>query len=90
MTGLTGVVQVAAGDAHTCALLSDGTVRCWGLNTSSQLGNSVGAVSLTPVAVSGLSNVVMISAGGRQSCAVLVDGASSATQRRMSSLFLML
>ena len=28
--GLADVVQIAAGAAHTCARLGDGTVRCWG------------------------------------------------------------
>lgn len=35
---LTGVRQVAVGDHHTCALRTDGTVWCWGSNTSGQLG----------------------------------------------------
>jgi alpha-tubulin suppressor-like RCC1 family protein len=31
-------LQVAAGTRHSCALLDDGTVECWGLNESGQLG----------------------------------------------------
>ena len=31
-------VQVVAGTNHSCALLDDGTVKCWGLNASGQLG----------------------------------------------------
>jgi alpha-tubulin suppressor-like RCC1 family protein len=30
--------QITAGDGHTCALLSDSSVRCWGRNANGQLG----------------------------------------------------
>jgi len=30
--------EVACGGSHACALLDDGTVKCWGLNSSGQLG----------------------------------------------------
>ena len=32
------VVQIAAGGAHTCALVEDGDVRCWGRGTEGALG----------------------------------------------------
>lgn len=35
---LTGVIQVATGSSHSCALLAGGRVRCWGAGTSGQLG----------------------------------------------------
>lgn len=40
---LTGVTALVAGDSHTCALLSSGSVRCWGLNARGQLGTSGGS-----------------------------------------------
>lgn len=33
------VTQIALGGRHSCALLVDGTVRCWGLNVKGQLGS---------------------------------------------------
>ena len=65
---------VDAGASHTCALLADGTARCWGAGASGRLGNGSTANHSTPVTVSGLTGAVAISAGGSHSCAVLVGG----------------
>jgi cysteine-rich repeat protein len=35
---LPPAVSIAAGGAHTCAVFEDGDLRCWGFNTSGQLG----------------------------------------------------
>jgi alpha-tubulin suppressor-like RCC1 family protein len=81
VTGLTGVVAVAAGQDHGVALLSDGTVKAWGDNSSGQLGNGVtGGNSPVPVTVVGpggvgvLSNVKAVAAGDNYTIALLNDG----------------
>lgn len=38
--GISDVVKLAAGERFTCALRSNKTVKCWGLNTYGQLGNN--------------------------------------------------
>lgn len=75
VTGLPGAAtSIAAGVAHTCALLQDGRVFCWGGNENSQLGDGTAEERLTPVAVSGLAaNVLSLNAGGYHNC-VLVTG----------------
>jgi alpha-tubulin suppressor-like RCC1 family protein len=50
----TGVASLAAGGAHTCAVLVSGAVRCWGWNVSGQLGNGTQVDNATPVDVLGL------------------------------------
>ena len=39
VTGLSTATQLAAGDIHTCARLTDRTLRCWGNGGAGQLGN---------------------------------------------------
>ena len=67
-------VSVSAGYMHTCALLSDGTVQCWGDNYSGQLGDGSTATSYAPVPVSGLSDARAIAAGGDHTCALIAGG----------------
>lgn len=74
VTGLAAVKQLALGYDHSCALLSDKTVRCWGYNASGQVGDGTTTDRWSPVAVSGLGDVVAISAGAHHTCAVLSSG----------------
>ncbi len=65
--------QVDAGFAHTCALMSDGTIYCWGSNNGGQLGNGTATDTNTPVPVAGITNATSITAGGYHTCATLTD-----------------
>jgi alpha-tubulin suppressor-like RCC1 family protein len=70
-------IQIVAGGTHTCALLSDGMVRCWGEGGSGQLGNGSSSYSAKPVLVSGLANVAFIAAGTSNTCAISASGTIS-------------
>ena len=59
--------------ANTCALVTDGTVRCWGANGGA-LGNGTLRNSVVPVTVTGIDTATGIAVGGGQACAVLADG----------------
>ncbi len=67
---LTNVVAISAGAAHTCALLGDNTVWCWGLNTSGQLGNGSTMTSLVAVPT-GLKNIATLGTSvANHTCAI--------------------
>ena len=42
---------IAAGDHHTCAVLTEGSVLCWGLNSNGQLGTGDRVGAQQPTAV---------------------------------------
>lgn len=71
-----GVVAVAAGSEHTCALTDAGAVKCWGRNHRGQLG-AHGDNSAVPVDVMGMDgDVLAIGAGEFHTCAVKTDGST--------------
>ena len=83
-TGRT-VVAITAGGAHTCALLDDASVKCWGYNgngslglgdtasrgdAAGEMGDNLPAVALGSTA----RTAVAITAGGYHTCALLDNG----------------
>jgi alpha-tubulin suppressor-like RCC1 family protein len=86
--GLTsGVVAIAAGGYHACAVRSTGQVVCWGDNSAGQCGTgALGNEYRSPTAVSNLSTATQIASGEYHTCvrtsagAVLCWGANTSGQ----------
>ncbi|UTX51066.1 hypothetical protein KI440_02565 [Candidatus Saccharibacteria bacterium TM7i] len=74
----TTIRQLTAGGSHTCALASDNKAYCWGLGTSSQLGDGTMTNKSSPVAVlqgaipDGVA-IGQLTAGGSHTCALASD-----------------
>ncbi len=71
---LTDVTAVAIGGAHTCAIVADGGLWCWGNNNQGQLGFTSAETSVPdPTRVTALEAVVEVALGSSHSCARLSD-----------------
>ncbi len=74
------ITQIAAGLGHYCVVFQDGTLRCWGTNSSGELGlghtNHIGddPGEMPPPIVNVGGNVVQLSLGHFMSCALLDTG----------------
>jgi cysteine-rich repeat protein len=76
----TQILQVDAGEQHTCVLIEGGRIRCWGRGEFGQLGhgnpNNIGddeyPSDVADVALPGPATA--ISLGGQHTCALLQDG----------------
>ncbi len=73
---LPTAASISVGSQHTCALTTDGEVKCWGANYYGQLGNDSFVESPTPVDVQGFTDevVIAVSAGYAHTCAVTLAG----------------
>ena len=78
-TPLTGATQITAGSNYTCVRLNTGQARCWGSNTSGQLGRGNNDSRNRPVIVKNaagtgpLTGVTQLSAGASTTCARMSD-----------------
>jgi len=86
VSGVTGLspaataVSVSTSNNHSCALMANGTVQCWGNNSAGQLGDGTTDNSPVPATVAGITGLTLgttavnVSAGAFHSCAVMADG----------------
>jgi alpha-tubulin suppressor-like RCC1 family protein len=66
---LRSVVQITAGESHTCARNADSTLACWGGNGAGEVGNGTVQPARTPSTVTGIGGVLQVGAGRGFSCA---------------------
>lgn len=70
------IQQIMGGINHACALTTGGGVKCWGQNSTGQVGDGTSTNRASPVDVTGLtSGVVQIAIAGDHSCALTSGGA---------------
>jgi alpha-tubulin suppressor-like RCC1 family protein len=76
IAGISNALDVAVGvqDTPRCALIADGSIKCWGPNDGGQLGNGNTTLAKDPVRVVGISNAKQVAAGQNFACALLDDG----------------
>lgn len=67
------VVGIALGVNVSCAAMATGTAKCWGQNSSGQLGDGTMVDRATPTTVSGITGVTGVTVGSSHACVVLTD-----------------
>ena len=74
------ILQMSAGKSHTCALLEDTSIMCWGLNSSFQVNDektlTFPTPQLAPPAFQQLKTT-QIALGGEHSCARFPEGTAA-------------
>lgn len=74
VVGIADATALSAGDDFSCAVIDDGSVRCWGFNLSGQIGDGTTLnIAMESREVIGLRTAVDVAAGGNHACALLAD-----------------
>jgi len=68
-TGRSPITMLALGWSHSCALVEDGGIYCWGANNRGQLGDIGDGERGVPTRVPGLGTMDAVWAGGEMTCA---------------------
>jgi hypothetical protein len=71
---VAGITAITAGTHHTCALLMNRTMQCWGDDSAGQLGRGGNSPINSVPAPIGLNTIVSIAAGARHTCAAIGTG----------------
>jgi alpha-tubulin suppressor-like RCC1 family protein len=81
VSGLSsGVSYMMTSVAHTCAVKTNGSLYCWGLNDNGQVGDNTSTQRNSPVQVitapnTPIADVIQVSGGWKHTCAIKVGGA---------------
>ncbi|WP_437996062.1 hypothetical protein WMF26_33430 [Sorangium sp. So ce185] len=71
----TVATSISSARSHTCAVLTDGAVACWGAGNSGQLGDGEAMNALSPVRAKELAGATQVAVGGSHTCAVTTSHA---------------
>ena len=71
---IVGIRDLGAGENHTCATRTDGSLWCWGLNGEGQLGDGTTVDRYVPTRVGTGTNWRSASGGRAHTCATKTDG----------------
>ncbi|WP_413577125.1 Ig-like domain-containing protein [Bdellovibrio sp. HCB290] len=68
--------KVSVGRNHACAITTDQTLKCWGMNTSGQIGSGTSGLTwdkVTPYIVDGSNRYIDVTAGNYHTCAITIN-----------------